>query len=93
MSRLPFGLTYCSLEQVKLHISQTDLSTQGLAKREPLPNGRQGYLLTFFVGMTYFTLLPTNALSVTASQVQVQLSVSNSLTFSFASAQDYSFLR
>jgi hypothetical protein len=83
-----------SAGEVKLHIAQSDLSDQGLAKKDPLPDGRtDGYLLTFFVGMTYFTLLPANALSVTASQVQVQLSISNSLTFSFASAQDYTVLK
>ena len=83
-----------SAGEVKLHIAQTDLLLQGLAKKDPLPDGSQdGYLLTFFVGMTYFTLLPANALSVTASQVQVQLSVSNSLTFSFSSAQDYTVLK
>ena len=79
--------------EVRLHIAQTDLSAMGLAKREPLANAQPGYMLTFFVGMTYFTLLPTNAISVSASQVQVQLAVSNTLTFSFASAQDYSFLK
>lgn len=82
-----------SSKEVVLHIAQTDLSTGGLAKREPMPNGQQGYTLTFFVGMTYFTLLPTNALGVTASQVQIQLSITNSLTFSFASSQDYSYLK
>lgn len=80
--------------EVKLHIAQTDLTEQGLAKKDPLPDGQSdGYLLTFFVGMTYFTLLPANALSVTASQIQVQLQVSNSLTFSFASSQDYTVLK
>lgn len=82
-----------SATEVVLHIAQTDLSTGGLAKREPLPNGQQGYMLTFFVGMTYFTLLPTNALGVSASQVQIQLTVTNSLTFSFASSQDYTYLK
>lgn len=79
--------------EVRLHIAQTDLSEQGLAKREDLPGGQQGYMLTFFVGMTYFTLLPANSLSVAASQVQIQLAVSNSLTFSFASSQDYTVLK
>lgn len=79
--------------EVVLHIAQTDLSVGGLARKDPMPNGQQGYVLTFFVGITYFTLLPTNALGVTATQVQVQLTVTNSLTFSFASSQDYTFLK
>lgn len=79
--------------EIKLHIAQTDLSNGGLAMKEPLPNNQQGYLLTFFVGMTHFTLLPANSLSVVASQSKIQLSISNSLTFSFATSQDYTILR
>lgn len=79
--------------EVVLHLAQTDLSSGGLARRDPAANGQQGYVLTFFVGMTYFTMLPTNALSVSATQVQIQLTVTNSLTFSFASSQDYTYLK
>lgn len=79
---------------IKLRIAQTDLSkTDGIAKKEPLPNGQNGQLLTFFVGMTHFTLLPTNSFSVVASQVKIQLSTSNSLTFSYSSTQDSTVLR
>jgi hypothetical protein len=52
-----------------------------------------GYKLVFFVGMTYITLLPTNALSVVASQTTVTLEIGNSIVFSFSSSQDYSFVR
>jgi hypothetical protein len=79
--------------EIKLHIAQTDLSNNGLAMKEPAPNNQQGYILTFFVGMTHFTLLPANSLSVVASQSKVQLSVTNTLTFSFATSQDYTILR
>ena len=61
--------------------------------KEPLPNNQQGSSLTFFVGMTHFTLLPANSLSVVASQSKIQLSISNSLTFSFSASQDYTILR
>lgn len=79
--------------EIKLRIAQTDLSNKGLAMKEPLPNNEQGYLLTFFVGMTHFTLLPANSVSVVASQSKIQLSISNALTFSFATSQDYTILR
>jgi hypothetical protein len=83
-----------SAGHIKLHITQVDLSkTGGIAKKEPLPNGQNGFLLTFFVGMTHFTLLPASMLSVVASQVKIQFSTSNSLTFSFSSTQDTTILR
>jgi hypothetical protein len=78
---------------VRLRITQTDLSTGGLAMRTPLENSATGYQLTFFVGMTYLTLLPANSMSVVASQTSVTLSVSNSITFSFASSQDNSVVK
>jgi hypothetical protein len=80
-------------DQVRLRIAQTDLSTGGLAMRTPLESNPTGYQLTFFVGMTYLTLLPANALSVVASQTAITLAVSNSITFSFATSQDYTFVR
>lgn len=78
---------------IKLHIAQTDLSTRGIATKDPLENNQQGYLLSFFVGMTHFTMLPANAMSVSASQSKIQLSISSSLTFSFSTAQDSTILR
>lgn len=78
---------------VRLHIAQTDLSAGGLSMRTPLESNPTGYQLTFFVGMTYLTLLPANALSVVASQTAVTLAISNTITFSFSSSQDYSFVR
>ena len=79
--------------EIKLHIAQTDLSNSGLAMKEPLPNNQQGYLLTFFIGMTHFTMLPANSLSTVASQSKIQLSISSSLTFSFSTSQDSTVLR
>ena len=43
--------------------------------------------------MNYFTLLPANALSTTASQTQLEIVVTNTLTFSFATQQDYTFVK
>ena len=79
---------------VRLRIALTDLSTRGLAMRTPMEgNSTAGYQLTFFVGMSYFTLIPANAMAVVASQTSITLTISNSITFSFASAQDYSFVK
>jgi hypothetical protein len=82
-----------SADQVRLRIAQTDLSVGGIAMRTALESNPTGYQLNFFVGMTYLTLLPANAMSVVASQTSVTLAVSNAITFSFASSQDYSFIR
>lgn len=78
---------------VRLRIAQTDLSVGGLAMRSPLESNPAGYQLTFFVGMSYFTLLDANAMSVSATQTTITLAVSNSITFSFSSAQDYSLVK
>lgn len=84
-------------DRVQLLISEDDLRNS-FSIRQNLtsaglgtPNG--GYKLQFFVGMSYFTLLPANAISTIASQTQVTVMVTNSLTFSFASEQDYTFLK
>jgi hypothetical protein len=79
--------------QVRLRIAQTDLSVNGLGMRTPLEGNPTGYQLSFFVGMSYFTLLPANAMSVVASQTSITLAISNTVTFSFASSQDYSFVK
>lgn len=82
--------------RVQLVIAETDLRNS-FAKREEIPSvpGQTytGYRLEFFVGMAYFTLLPTNAMSTTVSQTKVTVVVTDSLTFSFSSKQDYTFLR
>lgn len=66
-----------------------DLTTQQAANIQP----GTGYKLTFFVGMSYFTLLPANAISTVSSQTQITVMVTNSLIFSFSSQQDYTFVK
>jgi hypothetical protein len=82
-----------SPHQVQLRIAQTDLFPGGIAMKQPSESNPSGYKLVFFVGMTYITLLPTNALSVVALQTSVTLEIGNNIVFSFASSQDYSFVR
>ena len=82
-----------SATEVRLRIAQTDLSVGGLAIRSPLENNPAGYQLSFFVGMTYMTLLDANAMSISASQTQITLAISNSITFSFSTSQDYSLVK
>jgi len=82
-----------SANQVQLRIAQTDLFPGGIAMKQASESNPSGYKLVFFVGVTYITLLPTNALSVVASQTTVTLEIGNSIVFSFASSQDYSFVR
>lgn len=73
--------------RIRLRIAQTDLSAGGLAMRTQLDSNPTGYQLQFFVGMTFLTLLPANALAVVASQTSITLTISNTITFSFASSQ------
>ena len=90
----PDSSIHCISEnQVQLRIAQTDLFPGGIAMKQSSESNPSGYKLVFFVGMTYITLLPTNALSVVASQTTVTLEISNSIVFSFSSSQDYSFVR
>lgn len=73
--------------------AQTDLSVGGLAMRTTLDSNPSGYQLQFFVGMSFFTLLDANAMSVSATQTAITLAISNSISFSFASSQDYSLVK
>ena len=78
-------------QNIQLVIAETDLMNS-FTMRENITNTNpagQGYKLSFFVGMAYYTLLPANAISTIASQTQINIQVTNSLTFSFASEQDY----
>jgi hypothetical protein len=61
--------------------------------RSTLESNPAGYQLTFFVGMTYMTLLEANAMSVSATQTAITLAISNSISFSFSSSQDYSLVK
>ncbi len=94
LSSYPDSSVVClAPNEVRLRIAQTDLSVGGLAMRSPLESNPAGYQLSFFVGMTYLTLLDANALSVSAAQTQITLAICNSITFSFSSAQDYSLVK
>lgn len=55
--------------------------------------GATGYKLTTFVGMAYHTLLPANGISTTSTQVKVEMFVTDSLSFSFATQQDYTIIK
>lgn len=79
--------------QVRLRIAHTDLVSNGLAIRTATESNPAGYELSFFVGMTFITMLPANAIGVVVSQYAVKLAVVNSVTFSFASQKDFSMLR
>lgn len=84
--------------KIQFMISEDDLR-YSFSMRENItssgvnPSANAGYKLTFFVGMSYFTLLPANAISTIASQTRITVMVTSSLTFSFASEQDYTFLK
>jgi hypothetical protein len=82
-----------SATQVRLRIAHTDLVSNGLAMRTPTETNPAGYELSFFVGMTFITMLPANAIGVVVSQYAVKLAVVNSVTFSFASEKDFTMLR
>ena len=87
------SVTRISASEVRLRIAQTDLSVGGLAMRSTLESNPSGYQLTFFVGMTYMTLLEANAISVTATQTAITLAISNSISFSYSGSQDYSLVK
>ena len=76
--------------QVQLLMLENDI-TDHFSTEQTLPSG--GKKWTFFVGMSYFTLLPANAVSSSSSQTQITIQKTNSLTFSFASEQDYTFIQ
>lgn len=82
--------------RVQLVIAETDLRNSFSTRQDiPTTNGQTatGYTLEFFVGMAYYTLLPANAISTTVSQTRITVTVTDSLTFSFATKQDYTFLK
>ena len=51
-----------------------------------------GYKMNFFVGMSYYTMLPTNALATIATQTTIHASMTDSVAFATTSEQDYTFL-
>jgi hypothetical protein len=81
-----------SEQSVQLIISNRDL-IDSFSTQTPVMTGlTTGKKYQFFVGMSYFKLLPTNAMSTTASQTQVTVVVTDGLTFSFAAEQGYTFV-
>ena len=76
-------------EEIQIQLFGDELK-QNFSTVERLPTG--AYKYTFFVGMTFFTMLPANALSTVSAQTQITVQISNSLAFSFASNQDYTFI-
>jgi hypothetical protein len=81
-----------SAQGVQLVVSNRDL-IDSFSTQTPIIAGlTTGKKYQFFVGMSYFRLLPTNALATTASQTQITVIVTDGLTFSFAAEQDYTFV-
>lgn len=48
--------------------------------------------MDFFVGMSYVTMLPTNAVATVASQVAIHATATDSATFAMTTEQDYTFI-
>jgi hypothetical protein len=69
-----------------LSISQGDLLNH-FSRRKDGVNG--AYELVFFVGMSYFTLFQGPVVATAASQVQITISISPSLTFAYTSQQEH----
>lgn len=78
-----------SSTDLELHIHAQDLK-KNFAIASSVNGGVQ---MEFFVGMSYFTLLPVGAMTTVASQTKIVVTTSNSITFSFATQQDYTFLK
>lgn len=81
-------VTRLSPTRLQLHIGRFALRNQ-ISMRTPFTGG---YDMNFFVGMSYFTMLPTNALATVASQTKVRARMTDSVTFATTSEQDNSFL-
>lgn len=81
-----------SAQSVQLVLSNRDLIDSFSTQEDIVTGVTLGKKYQFFVGMSYFNLLPTNAMSTTTSQTQVTVIVTDGLTFSFAAEQDYTFV-
>lgn len=77
-------------DTIQLLLLEEDIRNE-FSVEETLVEG--GKRWTFFLGASFFTMLPAPAVSSTSSQTQITIQKSNSLTFSFASEQDYSFIK
>jgi cysteine-rich repeat protein len=74
----------------RLSLSTIDIDNH-FSKRVDYDDGH--YELKFFLGMAYLTVLPAPVIATAASQVQITVSISPTLTFAFSSQQDASFLQ
>ena len=90
-----FGHSGCSLQRIS--VNEIDIKLSAIAihdkfsMRSNIAGG--GYTLEFFVGMTYITLLPTNAISTSVSQTRIVLTITNNLMFSISTQQDFTFVK
>jgi hypothetical protein len=78
-----------AVDHVNIYINTYDLRDQFSMKNDIVG----GYTMTFFVGMVYLTMLPTNAIVSSASQTKIVVTSTNALTFSFTSEQEYTFVQ
>lgn len=74
---------------LELHIHTQDLKDH-FSIMTPVSGG---YQMEFFIGMSYYTLLPVSAMTTVASQTKIVVTSTNSITFSFATQQDYTFIK
>lgn len=78
-----------SATEIELHISTVDLSST-FAVQDTVMGGSH---FEFVVGMAYYTMLPAPVLSTTASHTKIIVTLTSSISFSFATQQDYTFIR
>lgn len=89
LSELDYSyVTRLADNRLQFHINRFALRDQ-VAMREPIAGG---YKMDYFVGMSYFTLLPTNVLATVASQVSIHVTATDAVMFATSSEQDYTFL-
>lgn len=74
---------------IALHLNRFDLRNEFAMRTDTVG----GYQLSFFVGMSYYTLLPAAALATVATQSRITVVATDTLTFATTSEQDYSFLQ
>jgi cysteine-rich repeat protein len=84
---LPYSyVTRLTPTTLLLHINRMALQDK-VATRTPFAGG---FVMDFFVGMSYYTLLPTNAIATVASQAKIQARFTDALVFATSTEQDYS---
>lgn len=81
-------VTRLSPTRLQLHLNRFALRNQ-IATRESLAGG---YNMQFFVGMSYYTLLPAAAMATVASQSRINVVATDAVTFATTSKIDYTFV-